>query len=126
PEDGRSLLIRIAGARPPSDLDFCRKITAAITAAAQRANDNHLTLEYSGAYPIAAQSERSIRHDSIGSVNGSIACLFILFLIAFRRPFKLFPITFAPVAVGILWGFGLYALWHRNVTPLTAVIGGVL
>jgi predicted RND superfamily exporter protein len=125
-EDGRSLLIRIAGTRPPNDLDFCQKITTAISAAAQRANDDHLKLEYAGAYPIAAQSERSIRHDSIWSVNGSIACLFVLFLLAFRRPFTLFPITFAPVAVGILWGFGLYALWHRNVTPLTAVIGGVL
>src|SRR5262249_55653676 len=56
----------------------------------------------------------------------SIACLFVLFLLTFRRPLKLFPVTFAPVAIGILWGFGLYALWHRNVTPLTAVIGGVL
>ena len=125
-EDGRSLLIRIAGAKPPSDMDFCKQITAGISSLAERANTDHLSLEFSGAYPIAAQSERAIRGDSIASVIGSVVCLAGLFMLTFRRSFRLIAVTFTPVALGVLYGFGIYALFSRNVTPLTGVIGAVL
>jgi predicted RND superfamily exporter protein len=124
--DGRSLLIRITGAKPPSDLQFCRRITAAVTDLAQRVNSDHLMLEFSGAYPIAAQSERSIRRDSISSVIGSIVSLGLLFAVIFRRSILLFVMTFLPVVLGVLYGFGMYALINTNVTPLTAVIGAML
>jgi hypothetical protein len=124
--DGRSLLIRITGSRPPSDLQFCRRITKAVSDLAERVNSDHLGLEFSGTYPIAAQSERSIRHDSISSVVGSILSLGLLFAAIFRRSLVLFVVTFLPVAIGILYGFGVYALWNANVTPLTAVIGAML
>ena len=125
-EDGRSLLIRISGAKPPSDMEFCRQITAGISTLAQNVNTDHLALEFSGAYPIAAQSERAIRGDSIASVIGSVACLAGLFMLTFRRSFRLIAVTFTPVALGVLYGFGIYALFSRNVTPLTGVIGAVL
>ena len=76
-----------------------------------------LSIELSGSYPIAAQSERSIRRDSIASVIGSIACLLALFIVAFRRPLPLFTMTFAPIAVGVLYGFGVYSLISHSVTP---------
>ena len=125
-EDGRSLLIRISGAKPPSDMEFCRQITAGISTLAQNVNTDHLALEFSGAYPIAAQSERAIRGDSIASVLGSVVCLAGLFMLTFRRSFRLIAVTFTPVALGVLYGFGIYALFSRNVTPLTGVIGAVL
>jgi predicted RND superfamily exporter protein len=125
-EDGRSLLIRIGGAKPPSDMEFCKRLTAHISVLATQANSDGLLLEYSGAYPIAAQSERSIRRDSISSVNGSVACLLLLFIVAFRRPVRLFTITFMPVALGVLYGFGVYAMFSPGITPLTSVIGAML
>ncbi len=124
--DGRSLLIRISGAKPPGDIEFCKQITSKISMLAERANTEKLQLEFSGAYPIAAQSERSIRGDSIASINGSIACLAGLFMITFRRSLRLIAVTFIPVGLGVLYGFGVYALFSRNVTPLTGVIGAVL
>jgi predicted RND superfamily exporter protein len=125
-EDGHSLLIRIAGIKPPSDLAFCKQFTGSLSTLAARVNTDKLRLDLSGAYPIAAQSERSIRRDSISSVIGSIVCLALLFLIVFRRAIRLFTITFIPVAVGVLYGFGVYSLFSHQVTPLTAVIGAVL
>ena len=124
--DGRSLLIRVAGSKPPSDLEFCRRITTAVSELAWRVNTDRLLLEFSGAYPIAAQSERSIRHDSISSVIGSIISLGLLFAVVFRRSIPLFLTTFLPVALGVLYGFGVYALFNTNVAPLTAVIGAML
>ena len=49
-----------------------------------------------------------------------------LFVLAFRKPVALFAVTFLPVALGVLYGFGIYAIFSRSVTPLTAVIGAVL
>jgi predicted RND superfamily exporter protein len=59
-------------------------------------------------------------------VIGSVLCLAALFTLVFRRSIRLFAMTFTPVAVGVLYGFGVYALFSRNVTPLTGVIGAVL
>ena len=47
-------------------------------------------------------------------------------MLAYRRPLRSFVLAFAPVAAGVLYGFGAYALLHRPLTPMTAVIGGVL
>jgi len=124
--DGRSLLIRITGSMPPSDLLFCRRITKAVSDLADRVNSEHLTLEFSGTYSIAAQSERSIRRDAISSVVGSMLSLGLLFAAVFRRSIVLYLITFLPVVLGVLYGFGIYALVNTNVTPLTAVIGAML
>jgi uncharacterized protein len=124
--DGRSLLIRVLGRQPPNDLEFCRAITAGVTRAADSANRDHLNIEYTGSYAIAARSEQAVRRDMIGSVVGSVLLLQILFLIAYRSPFKLFALAFGPVAIGVLFGFGLYALFSTGLTPLTGVLGAIL
>jgi predicted RND superfamily exporter protein len=124
--DGRALLIRIRGRRPVSDLEFCNRFTAAIRGLADRVNTGGLRIEYSGAYAIAAVTAQAIRRDMISSVISSVVLLQLLFLIAFRRPFRSFFLAFAPVVLGILFGFAAYAMLSRTLNPMTAVIGGVL
>jgi predicted RND superfamily exporter protein len=124
--DGRSLLVRVPGRRPPSDLDFCRALVGQTQTIATRANHDGLILEYAGSYAIAAESARAIRRDMIESVIGSVVLLQLLFLVAYRSPFKLFLLAFGPVAVGILLGFGAYAWVSPALTPLTAVLGAIL
>jgi len=125
-EDGRSILVRVTGKRPPSDLEFSKRFTAEMTTIAERANTDGLRLEVSGAYAIAAASERAVRHDMIASVIGSVVCLHLLFLVGYRSPFKLFALAFGPVALGVLWGFGVYSVVSGSLTPMTAVLGGIL
>jgi len=124
--DGRSLLVRILGKQPPNDLDFCKALTEGVARVAQGVNRDGLRLEYAGSYAIAATSARSIRRDMIASVIGSIALLQVLFLLAYRSPFKLFAMSFGPVALGILLGFGAYGLISTGLTPLTGVLGAIL
>jgi predicted RND superfamily exporter protein len=125
-KDGRSLLIRIAGRRPPSDLDFCKHFTATIESLVAQVNTDHLQVEYAGSYAIAAASERSIRHDMIVGVISSVICLQILFILAYRGALKFFALAFTPVAAGIVCGFGAYRLYSPLLSPMTAVIGGIL
>jgi predicted RND superfamily exporter protein len=124
--DGRAILIRIAGVRPPSDLEFAKRLSSEVAALAARVNSDGFSIDVSGAYAIAAASERAIRHDMIVSVVCSFVFLATLFIGAYRRPFRLFAIRFVPAVVGILYGFGVYALFSTVITPLTAVIGGIL
>jgi predicted RND superfamily exporter protein len=124
--DGRSILIRVRGRKPVSDLEFSKTFTQSISAIAARENIDHLRLDFSGGYAIAAASERAIRADMISNVFWSIACLQLLFVFAFRSPIRSFLLAFMPVAVGLLYGFGAYALMSNSLTPMTAVIGGTL
>lgn len=124
--DGRSLMIRVIGRQSPDDLDYSKSLTEAITRLAGQANTDGLRLEFTGSYPIAARSAQAIRRDMIGSTIGSVLLLQALFLLAYRSPFKLFSLAFGPVALGILFGFGLIGLISPNLTPLTAVLGAIL
>lgn len=124
--DGRSLLIRISGTQPPSRLDFCKEITDAVTKATHDANADRLQVRIAGAYAVAAHNASAIRHDSIVGVNGSVVGILILFALLYRRPLRLFSFAFVPMAAGIAWGFGVFALVHPTFTPLAAVVGGAL
>ena len=124
--DGRNLLIRVRGRKPPDDLDYCQALVREIDACANRANSDHLTVQLAGSYAIAADSGRAIRSDMISSVTGSIICLQLLFLLAYRGAFRLFIVALAPIALGILLGFGIYAIFHTGLTPLAGVLGGIL
>jgi len=123
--DGRSLLIRIGGAKPVSDLDFTKSFLAVMQSAADRANTNGLRLEFTGSYAIAATSEKSIRADMISSVFSAVVLMQALFLLMYRR-LASFALAFAPTAVAILGAFGLFALLSFQLTPATAVVGAVL
>ena len=123
--DGRGVLVRIDGVEPPGDLYFARRMVAAVSDAVDDANDG-LTVRTAGAYAVAAYDTGRIQWDSVvGTVTG-VGGLALVVALLFRRPVRLFALAFAPVAVGIAWGFGAYAAFSPEITPLAAVIGGAL
>ena len=124
--DGRALLIRIAGVRPPSDLEFSKGFTAAVRSVADAANADGLDVRYSGSYAIAATSERAIRRDMTVNVVSAVLFLLGLFVVASRSPLRTFALAFLPVALGTLLGFGAYAAFFPTLTPLTGAVGAIL
>jgi len=123
---GRDLLIRIEGTRPPSDLDYAKQITERVNALANSANADGLELRLSGAFAIAAHNADAIRHDAVIGCTASVVTLAGWFLLLYRRPVRMFMMAFIPVALGLIWGFGLYAVIWPTITPLAAVVGGAL
>jgi len=124
-QDARSILIRIAGTRSPSDLDFCKRIVAETNQLLASTPHEGLTVELSGAYAIAAASEQAIRRDLTSNVIWSVVLLQIVFLIGFRNLFS-FPLAFLPNAAALLLAFGLFALISPVLTPLTAAVAATL
>ena len=123
--DGRGLLVRIDGTRPPGDLYFARRLVADVDAAVDEVNDG-LTVQTAGAYAVAAYDTGRIQWDSVVGTVTSVLGLALVATLLFRRPVRLFALAFAPVAIGIAWGFGAYAAIRPEITPLAAVIGGAL
>lgn len=123
--DGRGLLIRITGTRPASAIAFTRQLMPAIRQAIERAEPGELIVESTGAYAFAELSDREIRKDMTLSLGGSAVLLVVLFLVAYRSPVILAP-ALAPVVVGIVVGFGTFALLASRFTPITAVVGAIL
>lgn len=123
---GRSLLVRVRGNKSPSDVDFCATLTRLVAAAADEVNADRLQLRYAGSYAVVAESASAIRADMISSVIGSVLFLQLLFLLAYRSAFRLFALAFGPIALGVILGFFGYSLLMVGLTPMTAVLGGVL
>ena len=124
-EDGRAIVVRLAGTRPASDLEFTADFMPRVRDAAQRANTDGLTLDYTGAYAIAELSAGQTRADMIRSCVGSIALLIVLFLVVYRHPLALMMLKL-PVYAAIIAGFGVYGMISGRLTPVTAVAGAVL
>ncbi len=124
--DGKGLLIRISGAQSAGDFRFAQRLVAAVQRIADATSTERVKIDIAGAYAMAAHSATRIRSDSISDIVSTIVGLAVLFLIACRRPIRLFAFAFFPVAAGMLWGFGAYAILMPTITPLAAVVGGTL
>ncbi len=123
--DGIHLLIRLRGTSPVSDLTFSGTFTQAIRHVASDINDDGLDIAFTGAYAIADTAHQSIRGDMIRSIVLSIIFLQLLYLVVYRNIWML-PAALAPVAIGILFSFGMFAALGMKLSPMTAVIGAIL
>ena len=106
-------------------MDYTRAFVNAVREMAQEVNGNDLLLEYTGAYPIAELSERSIRADTITSVGWTVVLLFGVFFIAYRSCTE-YLVSALSIGTAILVAFGIYALLHSSLNPATAVAGAIL
>ena len=123
--DQRHLLIRITGSKPVGDMDYTRSFVQATRDLTRQINRDGLLLEYTGAYPIAELSERSIRADTITSVVWTVVLLFGVFFIAYRSGTE-YVVSAVSIGAAILVAFGFYALLHSSLNPATAVAGAIL
>ncbi|MCC6660294.1 MAG: MMPL family transporter [Phycisphaerales bacterium] len=123
--DGRSLLIRIEGRSPSSDLEFSVRFSAAVARVIGGLAAPGITAELGGSYAIAAFTSSVIRADSIRATLLSVALLLAVFA-AFYRALMAPVVICTTAAVGILAGFGVYSALGWPLTPLTAVVGAVL
>ena len=123
--DGRSLLIRIAGRFPSANLEFAARFWGRVGAQARNIDMPGVRVNIGGSYAIAAYTSSVIRADSIRATLLSVALLLAVFAVFYRS--VLAPVVICTTAaVGILFGFGVYAALGWSLTPLTAVVGAVL
>lgn len=123
--DGRAVLIRIGGRRSSSDLDFAVRLTKVVASRAHASNTTGLRVDLAGPSAIAATTSGVIRGDAIVTTLASVALLYVLFVIFYRRWTAALLIGWV-AAVGIMAGIGVFALFASAVSPLAAVIAALL
>lgn len=124
-DDGQSLLIRVSGVRPASDLYFAQKFSTEIGACAAQANLDGLQIDMGGSYAIGAWASKTIRADDIGSTIVTIILIQVFFIVFYRRASA--PLLIGGTAgAGIVIAFGIHAIFVSTITPLTAIAAATL
>jgi predicted RND superfamily exporter protein len=131
--DGASLLIRIKGRVRASEIEEVKALVAAVRRAeaeAVRAAGGspaaaELSIGHTGGYAFAVESERVLREDLTRNISLSVFLVLAVLSCAWRRPLLVLA-SGAPVAAGIILGFGLFSLFRSEVVSLALVSGGVL
>jgi predicted RND superfamily exporter protein len=120
--DGTALLIKIAGQRSVHDMASAKATVALIqqtSAALQgQAPFRSLTVQATGGYFFAAESERVIRGDIIMSVHLTILSIGALLLWCLRR-WGVLVYGMLPTLLGLMLALGLFAAWRPALNALT-------
>lgn len=136
-KDGHAVLVRIASTSSMNDLEEANALVADVTTIARElgaragkatgGNDSShdIAVRLGGAYAISATSSGTIRFDAMVSTIVSVALLYGLFVVFYRR--WLTPILIGVVAgAGMVVGFGVHALGAPTVSPLAAAVAAML
>ena len=120
--DGTALLIKIAGWRPVHDMTGARATVALIeqTSATLRAQAafRGLTVQATGGYYFATESERVIRHDIIVSVPLTIVSVGALITWSLRR-WGVLIYGILPTLLSLVLALGLFAALRPTLNALT-------
>ncbi len=123
--DQRALLVHIGAVSVGSDYEAAGRLVDAVMATSAELNSGGLRIEPAGSAAIARDSSRVIRRDSVVSSVVSVALLYVLFSVFYRR-WAAGLVIGGVAAVGMLAGIGALALVMREVSPLAAMIAALL
>ncbi len=131
---GKLLLLMAKPARPAQDLEFDRRLVAALNdrvAAVSEAwmEENGETaapaVEFTGGYVVALDDAKLITSDMLVGLVSSLLGVMVLFLLAFRSRAAL-VYAFFPLVTGIALTFSFGALVLGRINSLTSAFGGLV
>jgi len=121
--DHRSLLIIANPVRPATDLTFSRKLLKAIEPLLDLGPE--VSIQYTGAYPIALEKATGLRLDMQSSMITAFALVLALFFFAYRRLTTLLFVGF-PLLVGVQITLAIAALLIGRLNILTSAFAAIL
>jgi len=123
--DQRAVLVRIGARSVTTDMDASARLVTLVRSAIAQVPLEGLRVEVAGAAAIATTASRTIRKDSIVSTCVSILCLYVLFVLFYRRWFA--PVLIGAVAgTGMIVGFAAHAAFASSISPLAAAVAALL
>ncbi len=120
--DGNALLIKVEGRAPVDDMAGAKATVALLEQTLQDVlslpDSQGLTVQGTGGYFLAAESERVIRRDLIRSINLAVLLICILMVWTFRR-WGVVLYGQLPTLVGLWLALGVFALLRPKLNTLT-------
>lgn len=123
--DGRALLMHVGAADIGNNFQAASRLVDRVVGLAAGLNTDGLRIEPAGFAAIARDSSRVIRRDSVVSSLASIALLYGLFSMFYRR-WSAGLLIGGVASIGMLAGIGVLAMFLREVSPLAAMIAALL
>jgi predicted exporter len=120
--DGTALLIKIAGWHSVHDMAGAKATVAVIQQASNALHAQpafrELTVQATGGYFFAAESERVIRRDIVVSVHLTLVSICALLVWALRR-WGVLLYGFLPAVLGLVLALGIFAVLRSTLNALT-------
>ncbi len=125
-----ALVMTVEGTTQPQDVGFSKRLVAMAEAAVAEARREvpeaaGWSVSMAGGYPVAVQSEASIKSDLKINMLTSLPPVLIMLLISLRRWSSLL-IGAVSLAAGTLWTFGLAGVAYGHLTGVTVGFAGLL
>ncbi|MGD8437641.1 MAG: MMPL family transporter [Syntrophobacterales bacterium] len=131
----RHLLVFIRPEESARNIPYTKELMAAASTAAERATrtwrDSHPgmatapVVSFAGGYPIALEDEALTRKDLQSSFIISFIGVNLLFFLVFRQ-FRILFFMLLPLAMALIWTFGILQLIFGHVNILTGAFAAVL
>lgn len=135
-KDHTVLLILGKPARPPEEVEFSVALTEFLEAKIESAKlafgeeegvnaDDLLKVGLTGAHPITAHENMTIKSDVVSMFVTSFAMVLLLFIIAYHRPLALLYVGI-PLLAAEVWTLGIGYLLFGRLNLLTATFSAVI
>ena len=126
-KDGDELYLLVKATSTPADIDFNRKLIAAVKEALAPvlAKYPKLELHYTGAHEVRVEDDDSIQADLARSVVIA-AILTLIILLAISRRVAIIAVVAFPVSIGISSAFAFAWVLVGHLNPVTGFLGAIL
>ncbi len=127
-KDGDELYLLIKATSTPADLDFNRKLLAAVKETLDplvKANYPKLSLNYTGAYVVRVEDDDAMQADLARSVIIA-TILTLVIILAISRRLAIIAVVAFPVGIGISLTFAFTWLLIGHLNPVTGFLGAIL
>ena len=114
----KALLMIIKPKRPPTDIDFDKKLLKTIKQVEKKIHKEGVKIDYTGGYIMALDDEKMIRRDIILTLSLAFFLVLTLFFLTFRRKETFFFVS-APLLMGLAWTVGIASLYPRHLNMVT-------
>lgn len=124
-KDGTTLLIMAEPAQPAMNLPFSYSLMKALNRFVSAEGQQHLTISFTGAHPIATAEAKTLRFDMQTSLVFSLILVLFLFLSVYRRWIILLFVGL-PLFGGIQLTMGIASLSLGSLNILTSAFAAIL
>jgi predicted RND superfamily exporter protein len=128
--DGRTLLLAVEAAEPPTRIDFSRRLVDLLLEAeedlrSEIPSGDRLRFDHAGGHLFALEDERKIRHDAAATSIFALSGIALVYLLVIRRP-VLWLVVLVPVVMTTVWTLGLASIYPGRLNMVTVAFAAIL
>jgi predicted RND superfamily exporter protein len=128
--DGRRVLVVTEPVRPPTEIDFSRRLMEAVRGVEAGLGrtfpgGERLRFDHAGGHLFALEDERRVRHDATATFLFSVLGVAGIYLFVIRR-LALWLAVLVPLTMTTVWTLGLASIYPGHLNMVTVAFAAIL